>query len=37
MGRERESEGKKHQYVAASLVPPTGDLVHNPGTCPDWE
>ena len=33
----REKEGEKHQYVVASCMPPTGDLAHNPGMCPDWE
>ena len=33
-GREREREGEKHQCVFASHVPHTGDLAHNPGTCP---
>ena len=28
--------GEKHQYVVASRAPPTGDLAHNPGMCPDW-
>ena len=23
--------------MVASPVPPTGDLAHNPGMCPDWE
>ena len=36
-GREGEREGEKHQCVAASHVPPTGNLAHNPGMCPDWE
>ena len=36
-GREGEREGEKHQCVVASHTPPTGDLVHNPGMCPDWE
>ena len=36
-GREGEREEEKHQCVVASHVPPTGDLAHNPGTCPDWE
>ena len=36
-GREGEREGKKHQCVVASRVPPTGDLACNPGMCPDWE
>ena len=22
---------------SASHTPPTGDLAHNPGICPDWE
>ena len=33
----REKEGEKHQCVVVSHAPPTGDLAHNPGTCPDWE
>ena len=33
-GREREREGEKHQCVVVSCTPPTGDLAHNPGTCP---
>ena len=37
MGREGEREGEKHQCVVASLAPPTGDLAHNSGMCPDWE
>ena len=36
-GREGEREGEKHQCVAASRAPPTGDLARNPGMCPDWE
>ena len=31
-----EREGEIHQSLA-SLTPPTGDLAHNPGMCPDWE
>ena len=23
--------------MVASHAPPTGDLAHNPGMCPDWE
>ena len=34
---EGGGEGKKHQCVVASHAPPTGDLAHNPGMCPDWE
>ena len=29
--------GEKYQCVVASVTPPTGDLAHNPGMCPDWE
>ena len=36
MGKEGEKEGEKHQRVVASPTSPTGDLAHNPGTCPDW-
>ena len=36
-GREGEREGEKHQCVVASRTPPTRDLSHNPGMCPDWE
>ena len=32
-GKDKE----KHQCVAASCAPPTGDLASNPGMCPDWE
>ena len=31
-GREGEREGEKYQCVFSSHVPPTGYLVHNPGT-----
>ena len=30
-------EGEKHQCVAASCVPPTGDLACNPDMCPNRE
>ena len=33
-GREGEREEEEHQCVVASCMPPTGDLAHNPGTCP---
>ena len=33
----REGKGRKQQCVVASQAPPTGDLAHNPGMCPDWE
>ena len=36
-GEGREKEGEKHQCVVASHTPPTRDLAHNPGMCPDWE
>ena len=36
-GRERKTEGEKHQCVVASHAPPTGDMAYNPGMCPDWE
>ena len=38
-GREGKGrrKGEKHQCVVASCAPPTGDLVCNPGMCPDWE
>ena len=35
--RGREGERGKHQRVVASCAPPTGDLVCNPGMCPDWK
>ena len=36
-GREGDREREKHQCVVASHMPPTGDLVRNPGMCSDWE
>ena len=30
-------KGEKHQCVVVSCMPPTRDLAHNPGLCPDWE
>ena len=36
-GKDGEREGEKHQWVVASHMPPTRDLDHNPGMCPDWE
>ena len=42
-GRAGEREGEKHGCVretsisCLSHVPPTGDLTHNPGKCPDWK
>ena len=35
--RGGEREGEKHHIVVACHAPPTGDLAHNPGMCPDWE
>ena len=37
---ERGKGGRKrgkHQCMVASCATPAGDLVHNPGMCPDWE
>ena len=42
-GREEETEGEKHQRARETLIgcllpiPPTRDLAHNPGMCPDQE
>ena len=36
-GREGEREAEKHQCVVASCTPPTGDLAHDAGICPDRE
>ena len=38
-GREGERGREVYVYlcVGASCVPPTGDLAHNPGICPNWE
>ena len=36
-GMEEERDGEKPQCVVASHAPPTGDLAHNPGMCPDWD
>ena len=36
-GKEGERAGEKHQCVAASHMPPSGDLAHNLGICPGWE
>ena len=33
--RGKEREGEKQQCVVASHVPPSGDLAHTPGMCPD--
>ena len=35
-GKEGEG-GEKHQCVVAPCAPPTGNLAHNTGMCPDWE
>ena len=35
--KEGKREGEKHQCVLASHMPPSGDLAHNTGMCPDWE
>ena len=36
-GEGTEKEGNKHQCVVTCHTPPTGDLAHNPGVCPDQE
>ena len=36
-GEGTEKEGEKHQCVVASHAPPSGNLVCNPGMCPEWE
>ena len=33
---ERGSEEKRERNIDVRDTPPTGDLAHNPGTCPDW-
>ena len=38
MGKgRRKRERKKCQCMVTSHTPPTGDLAHSPGMCPDWE
>ena len=37
LDRGKRRERGKCQCVVASHAPPTEDLAHNPGTCPDWE
>ena len=32
-----EKERERNISMWLPLVPPTGDLAHNPGMCPDWE
>ena len=37
-GERMEKERERNINVWLPLVqPPTGDLAHNPGMCPDWE
>ena len=36
-GREKERERNINVWLVAPHTPPTGDLAHNPGMCPDWE
>ena len=40
-GKEKEKERNINVWGVHGLVvshtPPTGDLAHNPGICPDWE
>ena len=33
-GEGKEKEGENHQCVVVSRASPTGDLAHNPSTCP---
>ena len=35
-GREKERERNINMWLPLTC-PPTGDLAHNPGMCPDWE
>ena len=38
--RERGREGERERNISVWLPlthPPTGNLAHNPGICPDWE
>ena len=34
--RGKGKDRGKHLHVVASHVPPTGNMAHNPGMCPDW-
>ena len=36
-GRQGKRVGEKHQCAVASCTPSSGDRVHNPGMCSDWE
>ena len=35
--RERNINVQEIHLLVDSCTPPTGDLAHNPGMCPDWE
>ena len=35
--RQKNSNGREKHQLVASHTPPTGDLAHNPGMCPDQE
>ena len=35
-GKEKERERNINVWLPL-MCPPTGDLAHNPGMCPDWE
>ena len=35
--RERNIDVREKRPLVASHTPPTGDLAHNPGMCPDWD
>ena len=34
---EREEEKQENHWSVASHTPPTGNMTHNPGMCPDQE
>ena len=42
-GEEKEKEGERNinvqeiHHLVSSCMPPTGDLAHSPGMCPDWK
>ena len=36
-GKGGRKKGRETSMYGSSCVPPTGDLAHDPGMCPDWE
>ena len=36
-GEGRGKGGRETSMCGCTRTPPTGDLAHNPGMCPDWE